>query len=78
MRTRVDAALTTVVAAAERAALENTGDVLVVTHGSVLGSLLHALTPDSRPRTGFPNCGIVSVTWHEGQGIAAAIDGSCA
>jgi len=78
VRTRVDAALTTVVAAAERAALENTGDVLVVTHGSVLGSLLHALTPDSRPRTGFPNCGIVSVTWHEGQGIAAAIDGSCA
>ena len=78
VRTRVDAALETVVAAAELAARENTGDVLVVTHGSVLGSILHTLVPATRPRTGFPNCGIVTVTWTEGQAIAGEIDASCA
>lgn len=50
------------------------GDVLVVTHGTVLGSILRAVDAAHRPRAGFPNCGIVPVT----DGVIGGIDASCA
>ncbi|NQX04823.1 histidine phosphatase family protein [Rathayibacter sp. VKM Ac-2856] len=68
VRQRVEAALALILPAAEH------GDVLVVTHGTVLGSLLRAIDPAHRPRAGFPNCGIVPVT----DGVIGPIDASCA
>jgi phosphotransferase system HPr (HPr) family protein len=49
------------------------GDVLVITHGTVLGSILREIDPEHRPRAGFPNCGIVPVT----DGVIGGIDASC-
>jgi broad specificity phosphatase PhoE len=43
---RMTVALATVVAASELATTADAGDILVVTHGAVLGSLLRALMPD--------------------------------
>ncbi|TFC06340.1 histidine phosphatase family protein [Cryobacterium mannosilyticum] len=74
---RVTAALEVVVAAAGRAAEQDAGDVLVVTHGSVLGSLLRSLVPEHRFGASVPNCGVVSVSWQEGKWAAAGVDSSC-
>ncbi|MDO9396142.1 MAG: histidine phosphatase family protein [Herbiconiux sp.] len=38
------------------------GDVLVVTHGAVLQSLVPLLVPGARIAPGYPNCGITTVT----------------
>jgi probable phosphoglycerate mutase len=62
--TRLTVALATILAEAERVA--GFGDVLVVTHGAVLGSILRHILPRHRPVAGFPNCGVVTVTWREG------------
>lgn len=67
VRMRVRSALARILPAAEL------GDVLVVTHGTVLGSFLREIDPEHRPRAGFPNCGIVPVT----DGVIGAIDASC-
>ncbi len=74
---RVTAALEIVVAAAERATQEKSGDVLVVTHGSVLGSLLRSLVPEHRLGASVPNCGVISVTLENGKWVAASVDASC-
>ncbi|NQX28845.1 histidine phosphatase family protein [Microbacteriaceae bacterium VKM Ac-2854] len=50
------------------------GDVLVVTHGSVLGSILRHLVPTHAVVPGFPNCGVVTVR----DGVIGEIDASCA
>lgn len=50
------------------------GDVLVVTHGSVLGSLLRELLPEHAMPAGFPNCGVISVR----DGATTPVDASCA
>jgi broad specificity phosphatase PhoE len=77
VRTRLAVALDLVVATAEQAAADGAGDVLVVTHGAVLGSILRHLLPEARPQGGFPNCGIVTVTWENGSITVGEIDGSC-
>ena len=74
---RVTAALAIVVATAERAREGDAGDVLVVTHGSVLGNLLRGIVPDYRLEAGFPNCGVLSVAVVDGSWAAGTIDGSC-
>ncbi|PPF21993.1 histidine phosphatase family protein [Rathayibacter sp. AY1A7] len=68
VRARVEAAIARFAPAAEH------GDVLVVTHGAVLGSILRALDPAHRPQRGYPNCAVVSVT----DGVIGEVDGSCA
>ena len=77
VQARVTAALAIVVATAERARVRDDGDVLVVTHGSVLGSLLRTLVPDYRLGAGFPNCGVLSVAVADGTWVAGALYGSC-
>jgi broad specificity phosphatase PhoE len=47
--------LTVVMAAAELAAGSDASDVLVVTHGAILGSLLRRLAPGYLLPAGFPN-----------------------
>ncbi|MBC7443737.1 MAG: histidine phosphatase family protein [Ramlibacter sp.] len=74
---RVTAALEIVVAATERATTQNAGDVLVVTHGSVLGSLLRSLVPEHRFGASVPNCGVISVSRRNGKWSAGVVDGSC-
>jgi broad specificity phosphatase PhoE len=69
--------LNVVMAAAEQAARSGVGDVLVVTHGAVLGSLLRQLAPRHLIPAGFPNCGIVTVTWYEGDMSVGDSDNSC-
>ena len=75
---RLDVGLRVILEARSEADEAGTGDILVVTHGSVLTSILSSLMPEDRPRTGFPNCGIVTVTWRDGAGVASDTDGSCA
>jgi probable phosphoglycerate mutase len=75
---RISVALGAVIAASEEAAVRGTGDVIVVTHGSVLGSLLRAIAPESRPPMGIPNCGIVSVSWQDGTATLSDVDATCA
>jgi broad specificity phosphatase PhoE len=75
---RSPCARTTILAAVEQAGRDDAGDVLVVTHGAVLGTLLRALLPGHAALPGFPNCGIVTVTWLDGSGTAAPVDASCA
>jgi broad specificity phosphatase PhoE len=71
---RLDSGLTTIFAAAESAS-ETGGDVLVVTHGMVLGTILRKLVPGHAAKAGFPNCGTVTVTWTAGQiSIGEVID----
>jgi broad specificity phosphatase PhoE len=77
VRTRLAVGLDLVVATAEQAAADGSGDVLVVTHGAVLGSILRHLLPEAQPQGGFPNCGIVTVTWENGSITVGEIDGSC-
>ncbi len=74
---RVTAALEIVIAAAECATQQDAGDVLVVTHGSVLGNLLRSIVPEYRLGASIPNCGVVSVTVQGGEWAAAAVDLSC-
>lgn len=74
---RLAQGLTVVMAAAEQAARSGAGDVLVVTHGAVLGSLLRQLAPGCLTPAGFPNCGIVTVTWYEGDMSVAETDSIC-
>jgi broad specificity phosphatase PhoE len=75
---RMTAARAAIVTAVEQASHDDTGDVLVVTHGAVLGTLLRTLLPGHAAAPGFPNCGIVTVTWLDGTGTAAPVDASCA
>lgn len=57
----VDARVTAAVAELLQAGAELGGDVLVVSHGTMLASIIGRLAPgSSRPR--FPNCGFVTVT----------------
>jgi broad specificity phosphatase PhoE len=75
--TRLASGLRTVLDVAEQAAIAGRGDVLVVTHGAVLGSILLHLAPDTRLQGGFPNCGIVTVTRENGAVTVGGVDGSC-
>ena len=63
---RLDSGLAVILEAA-RAAHEVGGDVLVVTHGMVLGTILRRLVPGHAAQAGFPNCGTVTVTWTNGE-----------
>ena len=60
-----------------RKLFSESGDVLVVTHGAVLGTLLRHLAPGHLMPAGFPNCGIVTVTWHDGDVAIGETDISC-
>lgn len=75
---RLTKGLAVLAAAAEQAAASNAGDVLVVTHGVVLGTLLRHIAPDHILPAGFPNCGLVTVTWHGSRGVVGDVDASCA
>ena len=63
---RLDSGLSVILEAAQ-AAHEVGGDVLVVTHGMVLGTILRRLVPGHAAQAGFPNCGTVTVTWTNGE-----------
>jgi len=63
VRRRLTSGLETVLESAREAAATGSGDVLVVTHGMVLGTILRQLVPGHAPKAGFPNCGAVTVTW---------------
>jgi probable phosphoglycerate mutase len=80
VRLRLTRGLKVVVAAAEQAARTGEGDVLVVTHGAVLGGMLRHIAPTHLLPAGFPNCGILTVAWREGKGDVAVgeIDAFCA
>lgn len=78
VRDRMTQGLDVVMAAAEQAAGSDAGDVLVVTHGAVLGTLLRRLAPGYLLPAGFPHCGIVTVTWHEGDVAVGETDSTCA
>jgi probable phosphoglycerate mutase len=54
------------------------GDVLVVTHGAVLGSILHQLAPEHPRRPGFPNCGVVTVEVSAAGAAVGEVDDRCA
>jgi len=75
---RMTVALATVVAAAKLARQQDAGDIVVVTHGAVLGTLLRALIPGHRATAGFPNCAIVTVSPQGDGWVAATVDASCA
>jgi broad specificity phosphatase PhoE len=77
VRVRIAAGLEIVVATARQAAIDGAGDVLVVTHGAVLGSILLELLPEARPRGGFPNCGIATVTLEGDSIVVGEVDASC-
>ncbi|MCU1404280.1 MAG: Phosphoglycerate mutase [Glaciihabitans sp.] len=78
INTRLERGLGVIVAAAVEAAESGAGDVIVVTHGAVLGTILRQLDPGYRPRAGFPNCGIVTVTARNGRFVVGEVDDSCA
>lgn len=75
---RLTKGLEIVVKAAKQAASDNAGDVLAVTHGVVLGTLLRRIEPKRSLPASFPNCGIVTVTWHDDNISVSEIDASCA
>jgi len=55
-----------------------TGDVLVVTHGAYLQTLLPLLVPGTRLPPGFPNCGIATVRLGaDGEAEFLGVDDSC-
>lgn len=58
------------------------GDVLVVTHGAVLQSLVPLLVPGARVAPGYPNCGVTTVTLpavgSAGAAEVGVLDASCA
>ncbi|BDI22499.1 histidine phosphatase family protein [Herbiconiux sp. L3-i23] len=72
VRERIESGLATVLRA-----VESGGDVLVVTHGSVMQSILRHLVPAHRMLPGFPNCGVVTVEWADGAGTVGEVDASC-
>jgi broad specificity phosphatase PhoE len=78
VRVRLTKALAVLIAAAEQAASTGAGDVLVVTHGVVLGTLLRRIAPDHILPGGFPNCGMVTATWQDGAVMVGETDDSCA
>jgi broad specificity phosphatase PhoE len=63
---RLDSGLAVILAAAQKAS-ETGGEVLAVTHGMVLGTILRRLVPGHAAQAGFPNCGTVTVTWSDGR-----------
>lgn len=77
VRLRLSKGLNIIMAAAEKAAGSNGGDVLVVTHGAVLGTLLRHLAPDHLLPAGFPNCGIITVSCNEDGVHVGETDTSC-
>lgn len=77
VRRRLAEGLKAVVEAAEQAVFSNAGEVLVVTHGVVLSTLLRHLAPGHQVPAGFPNCGIVTVSWHKNDLIIGQTDTSC-
>jgi broad specificity phosphatase PhoE len=77
VRDRLAAGLEVVIAAAKQAAANGAGDVLVVTHGAVLGSILQHLLPGASMRGGFPNCGIATVTIEGDTITVGEVDASC-
>lgn len=54
------------------------GDVLVVTHGALLFTMVPMLVPGARVVPGFPNCGVITVTIDNGVGTLGDADGACA
>ncbi|MFB2583385.1 histidine phosphatase family protein [Herbiconiux liukaitaii] len=59
------------------------GDVLVVTHGAVLQSLVPLLVPGARVAPGYPNCGVTTVTLPADRtagavGTVGDLDATCA
>lgn len=71
VRARVETAFETILAEAR----SGSGDVIVVTHGTMLGSLLRHLVPTNvSPPSGYPNCGVVTatVTWPDADAPDAA------
>ena len=54
------------------------GDVLVVTHGAVLQSLVPLLAPGLRIAPGYPNCGVTTLTLTETGATLGELDASCA
>ncbi|HEV7948972.1 MAG TPA: histidine phosphatase family protein [Glaciihabitans sp.] len=78
VRTRLATGLAVVLDAAREAASAGTGDVLVVTHGAVIGSMLRHLAPHHRSTAGYPNCGIATVTVTNDVVTVGETDGSCA
>lgn len=54
------------------------GDVLVVTHGAYIQTLLPLLVPGTRLPPGFPNCGIATVSLGaDGEAEFLGVDSSC-
>lgn len=78
VRVRLVRALEVLTVAAEAAAVSGFGDILVVTHGVVLGTLLRHIAPDHILPGGFPNCGLVTVTLQGGSVTVGETDASCA
>jgi len=54
------------------------GDVLVVSHGAVLQSLVPLLAPGLRIAPGYPNCGVTTLTLTAEGATLGALDASCA
>ena len=75
LNARLESGLRTVVDAAHAVAYQ--WDVLVVTHGSVLSTILRHLVPTHRGKPGFPNCGVVTVTFTDGAGAVGEVVDSC-
>jgi probable phosphoglycerate mutase len=63
VRARLTSGLTRIADVAEA----TDGDVLVVTHGMVLGTIVRQLLPGHVLAAGFPNCGTVTATWSAGE-----------
>ena len=53
------------------------GDVLVVTHGAVLQSLVPVLAPGGRVAPGYPNCGITTITIEAGVAALGGLGPAC-
>jgi len=53
------------------------GDVLVVTHGAVLQSLVPLLVAGARIAPGYPNCGITTVTLDGASASIGTVDSRC-
>jgi probable phosphoglycerate mutase len=53
-------------------------DLLVVTHGAVMNSILHHLDREYRSQMALPNCGVITVTIRDGKVTIGDVDGSCA
>jgi broad specificity phosphatase PhoE len=69
---------TRMVAAVAAITAIDSGDVLVVTHGAVLQSLVPLLVAGARVAPGYPNCGVTTVTIDGDSASVSAVDVSCA